>query len=177
MALFLHSHHCNSICTSLSLTPFDLAPSEIENAKSLANIKVHHFSFCVYPSICRRLLLFSLSLSLSLSFSVNFLVDGIWFATLEIVLILMIPSCFHIFCLIFQNAYQTIVRGTEEIVLSPSEEEKEHIQEYIRMRSLSSGYHSGDDRPRTKLTSISSLDSLVSILFSSIGWRRIETCV
>ncbi|XP_042210536.1 eukaryotic elongation factor 2 kinase-like isoform X2 [Homarus americanus] len=97
MALFLHSHLCNSICHSLSLTPFDLAPSENEVInKNVANLQV---------------------------------------------------SC------------KTVVRGTEEIVITPTKEEKEHILDYIRMRSISSGYHSGDDKPRIKLTSISSLDS------------------
>lgn len=96
MALFLHSHQCNSICESLSLTPFDLAPSEMDDNQNIANLQA---------------------------------------------------SC------------KTVVRGTEEIVVTPTEEEKEHIQDYIRMRSLSSGYGSGDDRPRVKLTSISSVDS------------------
>lgn len=60
----------------------------------------------------------------------------------------------------FQSC-KTVARGTEEIVVTPSEEEKEHIQEYIRMRSLSQGYGSGDEKPRIKLNSISSVDSLV----------------
>lgn len=61
----------------------------------------------------------------------------------------------------FQSC-KTVARGTEEIVVTPSEEEKEHIQEYIRMRSLSQGYGSGDEKPRIKLNSISSVDSMVS---------------
>ena len=30
MALFFHTHVCNSICVNMGLTPFDLAPSELE---------------------------------------------------------------------------------------------------------------------------------------------------
>lgn len=67
-----------------------------------------------------------------------------------------------------------MVRGTEEVVQSPTVEEKEHIQEYIRLRSLSSGYHSGDERPRVKLTSISSLDSLVIMSISVAAPEKVE---
>jgi hypothetical protein len=35
MALFFHTHVCDSICSNLGLTPFDLAPSEL--AKLTAN--------------------------------------------------------------------------------------------------------------------------------------------
>lgn len=99
MALFLHSHRCNSICQSLGLTPFDLAPSEMEASKK---------------------------------------VD------------------------VLLASAKTIVRGTEEMVVTPVGEETRNIQEYLRTRSLSSGYMSGDDRPRIKLTSISSVESCES---------------
>ncbi|XP_064103171.1 eukaryotic elongation factor 2 kinase-like isoform X2 [Macrobrachium nipponense] len=99
MALFLHSHRCNSICQSLGLTAFDLAPSEMEASKK---------------------------------------VD------------------------VLLASAKTIVRGTEEMVVTPVGEDTRNIQEYLRTRSLSSGYMSGDDRPRIKLTSISSVESYES---------------
>ncbi|KAB7504206.1 Eukaryotic elongation factor 2 kinase [Armadillidium nasatum] len=83
MALFFHSHICNSICKSLGLTQFDLAPSEVEACRKISSA---------------------------------------------------------------QKLCKTIVRGTEEHVILPTAVEKENIQECIRLRSISSGYLSAEEK-------------------------------
>lgn len=40
MALFFHSHVCNRICISLSLTPFDMAPSELDTLRNFISEQV-----------------------------------------------------------------------------------------------------------------------------------------
>ena len=57
MALFFHTHVCNSICTNLGLTPFDLAPSEsilLTNQPSpladVGTVSRGNEDICVLPS-------------------------------------------------------------------------------------------------------------------------------
>ena len=40
MALFFHSHHCNPICASLGLSPFDLAANEVNDIVNCKASKV-----------------------------------------------------------------------------------------------------------------------------------------
>ncbi|RXG68579.1 Eukaryotic elongation factor 2 kinase [Armadillidium vulgare] len=100
MALFFHSHICNSICKSLGLTQFDLAPSEVEACRKISSA---------------------------------------------------------------QKLCKTIVRGTEEHVILPTAEEKENIQECIRLRSISSGYLSAEEKGLIDSIVGSSGDSMDSV--------------
>ena len=55
MALFFHTHHCNSICSNLGLTRFDLAPSELNilaERKNLVTVTISRGSedVCLLPT-------------------------------------------------------------------------------------------------------------------------------
>ncbi|KAF2358394.1 MHCK/EF2 kinase [Trinorchestia longiramus] len=96
MALFFHSHACNSICRSLGLTEFDLAPSEIQKLKDAPS------------TICSK----------------------------------------------------TRVRGTEELVEVPTEEQRSDLHEYLRQRSQSSGCFTQEDDTIIAGLNIGPCDSL-----------------
>lgn len=56
MALFFHSHECNDICTSMGLTPFDLAVSELaERRKRLSSHRQLSAHEGLSRTVCRGL--------------------------------------------------------------------------------------------------------------------------
>ncbi|XP_018013401.1 eukaryotic elongation factor 2 kinase isoform X2 [Hyalella azteca] len=97
MALFFHSHVCNSICHSLGLSQFDLAPSEITKLQRQNRTSV---------------------------------------------------------------SSKTRVRGTEEHVTLPTEEQRLDLNEYLRQRSQSSGCSTQEDDNIIADLNIASCESL-----------------
>lgn len=96
MALFFHSHFCNSICTSLGLSQFDMARSEMRAIQDDQR------------KVCPK----------------------------------------------------TQVRGSEEIVTPPTDEQRNDLHEYLRQRSLSSGCITQEDESIIASLNIGSLESL-----------------
>jgi len=60
MALFFHTHICNSICNNMGLTPFDLAPSELEALTSnvapspIGTVSRGQEDLCISPALFQR---------------------------------------------------------------------------------------------------------------------------